>query len=104
MQPIKKVALLGAEAMGSFFASRFSDVSGFSTSLVAGGERGERLVRDSLIVNGKISMLQDMEAGRKTEVEVFAGKVVALAKQYNVPAPANETFLRIIQVMENRKR
>ena len=56
----------------------------------------------TLSPEGKTSMLQDMEAGRKTEVEVFGGKVVSLSKQYNIPAPVNETFLRIIQVMENR--
>ena len=52
---------------------------------------------------GKTSMLQDIEAGRKTEVEVFGGKVVALSRQYNIPAPVNETLLHIIQVMERRK-
>ena len=56
----------------------------------------------TLSPDGKTSMLQDMEAGRKTEVEVFGGKVVSLSKRYNIPAPVNETFLRIIQVMENR--
>ncbi|MCP4579214.1 MAG: hypothetical protein GY846_23315 [Deltaproteobacteria bacterium] len=56
----------------------------------------------TLSLDGKTSMLQDMEAGRKTEVEVFGGKVVSLSKRYNIPAPVNETLLRIIQVMENR--
>ncbi|MCB2145918.1 MAG: 2-dehydropantoate 2-reductase [Deltaproteobacteria bacterium] len=51
---------------------------------------------------GKTSMLQDMEAGRKTEVEIFAGKVVALGKEYHVPTPVNETLLRIIKVIEGR--
>jgi 2-dehydropantoate 2-reductase len=60
-------------------------------------------VLQTLSPDGKTSMLQDMEAGRKTEVEVFGGKVVSLSKQYNIPAPVNETFLRIIQVMENQK-
>jgi len=35
-------------------------------------------------------------------VEVFGGKVAALSREYNIPAPVNETFLRIIQVMENQ--
>ena len=53
---------------------------------------------------GKTSMLQDVEAGRKTEVEIFAGKVVALGKEYHLPTPVNETLLRIIKVIENQQR
>jgi 2-dehydropantoate 2-reductase len=49
---------------------------------------------------GKTSMLQDVEAGRKTEVEIFAGRVVALGNQYHVPTPVNQTVQRIIKVIE----
>jgi 2-dehydropantoate 2-reductase len=38
---------------------------------------------------GKTSMLQDVEARRKTEVEIFAGKVIELGKRYVVPTPVN---------------
>ncbi|MBP6472289.1 MAG: 2-dehydropantoate 2-reductase [Chloroflexi bacterium] len=55
---------------------------------------------NTLSPQGKTSMLQDMEAGRKTEVEMFGGKVVTLGKTYGIPTPVNETLLRIIQVME----
>lgn len=51
---------------------------------------------------GKTSMLQDIEAGRKTEVEIFGGKVVELGLLHNVPTPVNETVTRIIQVLEQR--
>ena len=61
-------------------------------------------VMKTLSPEGKTSMLQDLEAGRKTEVEVFGGKVVALSKQYEIPTPVNETLLRIIQVMEKRNQ
>jgi len=54
----------------------------------------------TLSPTGKTSMLQDIAAGRKTEVEIFAGKVVALGKQYHVPTPVNETIGRIIRVIE----
>jgi len=49
---------------------------------------------------GKTSMLQDIEAGRKTEVDSFSGKVVALGKKYGIPTPANETLLWIIRILE----
>jgi 2-dehydropantoate 2-reductase len=50
--------------------------------------------------DGKTSMLQDVEARRKTEVEIFAGKVVELGKQYAVPTPVNETLYRILRITE----
>jgi 2-dehydropantoate 2-reductase len=57
-------------------------------------------VLNTLSPKGKTSMLQDIEAGRKTEVDVFAGKVVELGKKYNVPTPVNQAFLSIIHVLE----
>jgi 2-dehydropantoate 2-reductase len=54
----------------------------------------------SLSPQGKTSMLQDIEAGRKTEVEIFAGKVVELGAQHGISTPVNEAVLRIIHVME----
>ena len=49
---------------------------------------------------GKTSMLQDIEARRKTEVEIFGGKVVELGKTHDVATPVNQTLLQIIQVLE----
>ena len=49
---------------------------------------------------GKTSMLQDIEAGRKTEVEIFGEKVVALGKIHGVTTPVNQTVLQIIRVLE----
>lgn len=52
---------------------------------------------------GKTSMLQDIEAGRKTEVEIFAGKMVAMGATYGVPTPVNATVLHIIKIIENNR-
>jgi len=49
---------------------------------------------------GKTSMLQDIEAGRKTEVEIFGEKVVKLGKTHGVTTPVNQTVLQIIRVIE----
>jgi 2-dehydropantoate 2-reductase len=56
----------------------------------------------TLAPGGKTSMLQDVEAGRKTEVEIFAGKVISLGKAYNRRTPVNETLFKILRVMERR--
>lgn len=37
----------------------------------------------------KMSMLQDVEAGRPIEIEEYAGTVVRLGKKHNIPTPAN---------------
>jgi 2-dehydropantoate 2-reductase len=58
------------------------------------------VVLKTLSPKGKTSMLQDIEAGRKTEVEIFAGKVVDLGKSYGIPTPVNRTLLSIIHVLE----
>ena len=57
-------------------------------------------VLKTLSPEGKTSMLQDIEAGRKTEVEVFAGKVVELGKSHGIPTPVNQTLLSIVHVLE----
>ncbi|MBN1103071.1 MAG: ketopantoate reductase family protein [Deltaproteobacteria bacterium] len=51
---------------------------------------------------GKTSMVQDVEAKRKTEVEMFAGKVVELGRRYRLPTPVNEILLGFIKVIEER--
>lgn len=55
---------------------------------------------NNLSPKGKTSMLQDVEAGRKTEVDYFAGKVCELGKKYNVPTPINKQLYRIIHIIE----
>ncbi|MDW7652441.1 MAG: ketopantoate reductase family protein, partial [Bacillota bacterium] len=40
---------------------------------------------NSLSPEGKTSMLQDVEAGRKTEVEMFAGEVCRQGKTFGIP-------------------
>jgi len=59
------------------------------------------------IINGldpamKTSMLQDIEAGRKTEVEMFAAMVIALGRRHGVPTPVNQTLFDLIRVIEQQ--
>lgn len=57
-------------------------------------------VLSGLSPQGKTSMLQDVEAGRKTEVEMFAGKVIELGRRYNVPTPVNQQLFETIKQIE----
>ncbi|SDP82310.1 ketopantoate reductase [Mucilaginibacter sp. OK268] len=58
---------------------------------------------DGLGPEGKTSMLQDIEAGRKSEVELFAGTVIELGRKYQVPTPVNETLYTIIRALETSR-
>ena len=55
----------------------------------------------TLSADGKPSMLQDIEAGRKTEVEIFGGKMVALGERLGIPTPVNQIVLHTIRVLES---
>jgi 2-dehydropantoate 2-reductase len=48
----------------------------------------------------KSSMLQDLEAGSKTEVDLFGGAVCALGRQYGIPTPQNALFVKLIKALE----
>lgn len=56
----------------------------------------------NLSPSGKTSMLQDVEAGRKTEVESFAFAVINLGRKHGIPTPVNEMLYRMIRVLEQK--
>jgi 2-dehydropantoate 2-reductase len=49
------------------------------------------------------SMKQDVVCGRKTEVELFAGTVCALGRQYGIPTPVNDKYYRIITAIDSKR-
>lgn len=57
-------------------------------------------VLDTLPPDGMASMRQDSVAGRKTEVELFAGTVSALGRKHGVPTPVSDRLLKTITEME----
>ncbi|MFD1705553.1 ketopantoate reductase family protein [Siminovitchia sediminis] len=59
-------------------------------------------VLNHLSPEGKTSMLQDIEAGRKTEVDYFGGTVCKLGEKYDVPTPINEQLTKIIHIIEEK--
>ena len=68
----------------------------------------ENLEKDSLgflqkmCDEGKTSMLQDVLAGRKTEVDSFAGEIIRLGKLYEIPTPCNQVLYDLIKIVEER--
>jgi 2-dehydropantoate 2-reductase len=57
-------------------------------------------ILDNMSPHGKTSMLQDVEAKRKTEVEMFSGALSKLGKKCSVPTPVNDTLYRLIKATE----
>ena len=49
---------------------------------------------------GKGSMLQDVEAGRRTEIDVITGAVVAAGERAHVDTPLNRAILALIRGYE----
>lgn len=52
--------------------------------------------------SGKTSMLQDILAGRKTEVDIFAGEIIKLGKECNVKTPYNQVLYDLIKIKEEK--
>jgi 2-dehydropantoate 2-reductase len=51
-------------------------------------------------VGGKPSMLQDVEAGRRTEIEVINGAIVEAGRKAAVPTPVNGTMVSVIGALQ----
>jgi 2-dehydropantoate 2-reductase len=57
----------------------------------------------TLEAEGKTSMFQDMEAGRKTENQWFCGTVTDLGKKHNIPTPTCETLSLLVDGCEHAR-
>jgi 2-dehydropantoate 2-reductase len=79
-------------------------------SLVVRGPEDERGADKALEVSmgyagaTKASMLQDLERGVKTEVDVINGGVVERGKAYGIETPHNERAVEIMHAMERGER
>lgn len=51
-------------------------------------------------VGGKASMLQDVEASRRTEIEVINGAIVEAGRRAGVATPVNETMVAMIGALQ----
>jgi 2-dehydropantoate 2-reductase len=58
-------------------------------------------ILDAADPDGKTSTLQDIEAGRRTEVDILGGVVMELAAEHGVKTPVNGMFIRLIRAKED---
>ncbi len=105
MRLINTIAIIGAGALDAIMESAMRKVLAIAkashVNLVEENLTNWYSLLSALSPEGKTSMLQDIEAGRKTEVDMFAGKVVESGTKYAIPTPINTTFLRMLNVIEN---
>lgn len=59
---------------------------------------------DKLEPSGRTSMLQDVDARRKTEVDIFSGAVIEKARELGVPTPLNESLFLALKATEDSFR
>lgn len=50
--------------------------------------------------SGRTSMLQDMQAKRPTEIDIFAGEIIKLGKMFHIPTPNNQVLYDLIKIKE----
>ena len=50
----------------------------------------------------KPSTLQDLEAKKKTEIEMFAGSMVRMGKELGIETPVCWVFLQAVRVLEEK--
>ena len=48
----------------------------------------------------RVSMLQDLMAGRKTEIDVLCGAVISKGEELGVPTPRNEILMALVRGIE----
>lgn len=53
--------------------------------------------------SGKASMLQDLEAGRRTEIDVINGAIVRAADEHGIATPVNRALLAIVKGLERAR-
>jgi 2-dehydropantoate 2-reductase len=77
MSAITSVSLIGAGAIGSYYASKLFDLDRNCISLIAGGKRYDRLEKEGIIVNGRhfsIPLIRPGDEERSTDLIIVAVK------------------------------
>ena len=91
---------------------RMTDTNGLNTAEIADFTTQAELERSKGYLyrnyyplrTGKASMLQDLERGVKTEVNVINGFVCEYGRKYGVPTPFNDKVVEIITAVEKGTR
>ena len=64
----------------------------------------DHAARRDVAYSHKPSMLQDVEAGRETEIDFLNGAIAAFGERYGVDAPLNRALTQLIKGLEDARR
>jgi 2-dehydropantoate 2-reductase len=53
-------------------------------------------------IGARASMLQDVEAGRQTEIDVVNGAIVESGKRNSVPTPLNDAMVWMVKSLQEK--
>ena len=90
-----KIAPVQGKSITLFYDFNTKIRKKFSFAVIPIGIKKHRLL--------KASMLQDIEHGKKTEIDFINGIVVEYGKKYGVPTPYNERVVEVIHGIEDGK-
>ena len=52
--------------------------------------------------SARYSTLQDIDAGRKTEIDMFSGALIRMGRELGIPTPYNEYTYHMIKALEEK--
>ena len=52
--------------------------------------------------SARYSTLQDLDAGRHTEIDMFSGSLIRMGKELGIPTPYNEYTYHMIKALEEK--
>ena len=87
MKEIKNIAVLGAGAIGAYYASKFFDAASLSTVLVAREPRYDRLKAEGLVVNGKRSSIPVVHPDETTPPSDL---IIVALKSHSLPEAVHD--------------
>ena len=58
--------------------------------------------RSAVPPTARYSTLQDLDAGRHTEIDMFSGALIRMGKELGIPTPYNEFTYRMIKALEEK--
>ncbi|MBW2082568.1 MAG: NAD(P)-binding domain-containing protein, partial [Deltaproteobacteria bacterium] len=79
---MEKIGVIGAGAMGSFYASKFYEMDSASAAFIAKGGRYEKLKRNGIVVNGKQYSFRVINPERDSE---FLDLIIVAVKHHHLP-------------------
>lgn len=96
---------LKLEKMGKLMPDQLEQASAGNVAVLA---EVEHIMKNRKAANPRAniqrpSMAQDMEKGRKTEIEFMNGLVVRKGKEMGIPTPANERLVQAVLSVESGK-